>query len=448
MGAYARLGDVARVIYAILSDMLDVASRGKRRGKGEVEVPLSRLARLLGLHQNTVRATLRELSSAGLVSERTSEGRATAYSTSEPDSGDGRFHGFYRLPKSLLGRGLSATALVTYAVLSSTADLSAKNGVVDGLGRVVVRRSVKSLATRLGRNARTVRGAFDDLAAAGLIVREETRRGPYLTRLTEPGYAGIPTPAEPDEKRPSAPTENAPRPLQKVHRDPYGKCTATPTESACEPLQKAPRIYTSGDTLGIDSSISDGSTTTLDAQKTGTPEKSGEPAETGEVKTTDGNAGLGDVEAIGALHRSCVADMRAGRGRDRATADDDARAVARLEQANRGSLPGDLESECVASFLRGARNTPVKYPRAYMRAVTRNAIADREANAATRRVCAGISGSLGELLAAAGVSSAEADRLVVVVRHEFAGKARADDRVHESEDYDMEELERILFGDD
>ena len=82
---------------------------------------------------------------------------------------------FLPYPYFLLKMDLSYTARLLYALLLDRSTLSQKNGWQDSEGRTYIVYPVSEITEALDKGSTTIKGALNELDAAGLLVRE--RRG-------------------------------------------------------------------------------------------------------------------------------------------------------------------------------------------------------------------------------------------------------------------------------
>ena len=114
---------------------------------------------------------------------------------------------FYRLPEWTLTSGLSARAIICYAILADRAELSHKTGKFRDQDGTFIIYSVKDLAERIGMSERTARYCLEELEAKGLIrTRKQGRTRPQKIYVFE----------EPEEQEEQAPEEQEEIDRQKV----------------------------------------------------------------------------------------------------------------------------------------------------------------------------------------------------------------------------------------
>ena len=82
---------------------------------------------------------------------------------------------FFPYPRFLLKMDLSQTAKLLYALLLDRTTLSLKNGWQDSGGRTYIIYPIAEIAEILDKGSTAIKGALNELDAAGLLVRE--RRG-------------------------------------------------------------------------------------------------------------------------------------------------------------------------------------------------------------------------------------------------------------------------------
>ena len=100
---------------------------------------------------------------------------------------------FYPLPRSVLDRGLTAVALLLYAVLLDRATLSRKNSWTDDDGRVYVIYPIEKLADTLRVRPTAVKRHLTELERGGLIERQRpVKNGPSHIFLRIPKESGSP----------------------------------------------------------------------------------------------------------------------------------------------------------------------------------------------------------------------------------------------------------------
>lgn len=113
------------------------------------------------------------------------------------------------LPRAVWGMGLSASAMLLYALLLDRGTLSQKNGYANDLGQVYVIYTIEHLAEAMGRGTTAIKRSLKDLEEKGLIRRERCgMNSPSRIFLT------IPTDAFPSvtlsQNRPSDSPKTAP----------------------------------------------------------------------------------------------------------------------------------------------------------------------------------------------------------------------------------------------
>ena len=76
---------------------------------------------------------------------------------------------YFPYPKFLLQMSLSHTARLTYVLLLDRMTLSQKNGWQDSEGRTYIVYPIAEIAEMLDKGCTTIKGALNELDAAGLL---------------------------------------------------------------------------------------------------------------------------------------------------------------------------------------------------------------------------------------------------------------------------------------
>ena len=106
-------------------------------------------------------------------------------------------------PRFLLKMDLSQTAKLLYALLLDRTTLSRKNGWQDSEGNTFIVYPVAEIAEMLDKGCTTIKGALNELDAAGLLERKRAGfsaanrlyvKVPPVVQVSDPMTAGKPTP--------------------------------------------------------------------------------------------------------------------------------------------------------------------------------------------------------------------------------------------------------------
>ena len=93
---------------------------------------------------------------------------------------------FYRLPEWILTSGLSARAIICYAILADRSELSRKTGKFRDQEGTFIIYSVRDLAEQIGMSERTARYCLEELEEKGLIrTRKQGRTRPQKIYVFE-----------------------------------------------------------------------------------------------------------------------------------------------------------------------------------------------------------------------------------------------------------------------
>lgn len=94
---------------------------------------------------------------------------------------------YYKVPKSILTAGktigISSDEAILYSILRSRLGVSAKNGKIDGLGRIYIYYSRKNVSAYLGWSARKTTHMFQALKAHGLLEEQAEAQDGLMTGL-------------------------------------------------------------------------------------------------------------------------------------------------------------------------------------------------------------------------------------------------------------------------
>ena len=111
---------------------------------------------------------------------------------------------FYRLPEWILTSGLSARAILCYAILADRSELSHKTGRFRDQEGTFIIYPVRDLAERLGMSERTARYCLEELEEKGLIrTRKQGRTRPQRIYVLEEPEDQVPE--EPEDQVPEEP---------------------------------------------------------------------------------------------------------------------------------------------------------------------------------------------------------------------------------------------------
>ena len=147
---------------------------------------------------------------------------------------------FYRLPEWILTSGLSARAILCYAILADRSELSHKTGRFRDQEGTFIIYPVRDLAERLGMSERTARYCLEELEEKGLIrTRKQGRTRPQRIYVLEEPEDQVPE--EPEDQVPEEPEDQVPEEpdRQKVAAHDRQKVAAHDRQKVA-----APSIYT------------------------------------------------------------------------------------------------------------------------------------------------------------------------------------------------------------
>ena len=134
---------------------------------------------------------------------------------------------FFPYPRFLLKMDLSQTAKLLYALLIDRSALSQRNGWQDSGGRTYIVYPIAEIAEMLDKGSTAIKGALNELDAAGLLVRE--RRGFSAPNRLYVKVPQIPMVRDSDHaaagNMPATGTENRPTDSRKSDHHKDGKAT-------------------------------------------------------------------------------------------------------------------------------------------------------------------------------------------------------------------------------